>query len=333
MRHFSRIGGSRIGAAFAGALLALSSIASLPAAAQDYPSKPVRMIVPFGPGTSTDNIARVVANGLSKTLGQPIVVENRAGAGGVIGTEAVAKAPADGYTLLMGTVGTHAINVGLFPRLSYDPIKDFEPIALIGYTPTLLVVPQSLPVKDVAELVALAKSRPGGVSFASAGNGTSGHLAGELLKVRSGADMLHVPYKEGGMALTDVITGQVQFMFYHPAAVLPHIKAGRLRAIGVSSARRSVAAPEVPTVAEQGFGDFDLVAWFALYARAGTPAAVVARLRESAARLLEDKEVAASLTAQGLETTPMSPEQLAAFAQHELAKWADLVKQSGARVD
>ena len=323
----------RIGAAFAAALLALSAVASLPAAAQDYPSKPVRMIVPFGPGTSTDNIARVVANGLTKVLGQPIVVENRAGAGGVIGTEAVAKAPADGYTLLMGTVGTHAINVGLFPRLSYDPIKDFEPIALIGYTPTLLVVPQALPVKDVAELVALAKSRPGGVSFASAGNGTSGHLAGELLKVRSGADMLHVPYKEGGMAVTDVITGQVQFMFYHPTAVLPHIKAGRLRAIGASSARRSAAAPEVPTVAEQGFGGFDLVAWFALYARAETPPAVVARLRESAARTLEDKEVVASLTAQGLETTPMSPEQLAAFAQAELVKWADLVKQSGARVD
>ena len=334
MHRSFRIGAApRIGAALSGALLALTALGSHLAAAQDFPSKPVRMIVPFGPGTSTDNIARVVANGLTKALGQPIVVENRAGAGGVIGTEAVAKAPADGYTLVMGTVGTHAINVGLFPRLPYDPIKDFVPIVLIGYTPTLLVVSQSLPIKNVAELVALAKSRPGAVSFASAGNGTSGHLAGELLKVRAGADMLHVPYKEGGMALTDVITGQVQFMFYHPAAVLPHIKSGRLRAIGASSARRSAAAPDVPTVAEQGFGEFDLVAWFALYARAGTPPAVVARLREGAARALEDEEVAASLTAQGVERTGMSPEQLAAFARDEVTKWADLVRQSGARVD
>ena len=291
------------------------------------------MIVPFGPGTTTDIVSRVVAEGLSKTVGQPVIVENRAGAGGVIGTEAVAKSAPDGYTLAMGTVGTHAINVGLFRKLPYDPIKDFVPIALVGYTPTLLVVPQSLPAKNVAELVSLAKSRPGAISFASAGNGTSGHLAGELLKAKSGADMLHVPYKEGAQALTDVIAGQVQFMFYHPAAVLPHIKSGKLRAIGVSSAQRSGAAPEVPTIAEQGFGDFDLVAWFVLYAPARTPAAVITRLRDSATRVLASTEVATKLAAQGVEQTAMGADRLAAFARTEATKWSELVKRSGAQID
>jgi tripartite-type tricarboxylate transporter receptor subunit TctC len=317
----------------AAALLAWSAIVSGTAAAQDYPTKPVRMIVPFGPGTTTDIVARVVADGLSKTVAQPVIVENRAGAGGVIGTEAVAKSAPDGYTLAMGTVGTHAINVGLFRNLPYDPINDFVPVALVGYTPTLLVVPHSLPAKNVAELVALAKARPEAITFASAGNGTSGHLAGELLKARSGAAMLHVPYKEGAQALTDVIAGQVQFMFYHPAAVLPHIKSGKLRAIGVSSARRSAAAPEVPTIAEQGFGDFDLVAWFALYAPTRTPAAVIARLRDSATRVLASTEVTAKLAAQGVEQTAMGADELATFARTEAAKWADLVKRSGAQVD
>jgi tripartite-type tricarboxylate transporter receptor subunit TctC len=315
------------------AVLAWSAIISGTATAQEYPTKPVRMIVPFGAGTTTDIVSRVVAEGLSKTLAQPVIVENRAGAGGVIGTEAVAKSAPDGYTLAMGTVGTHAINVGLFRNLAYDPINDFVPITLVGYTPTLLVVPQSLPAKNVAELVALAKARPGAITFASAGNGTSGHLAGELLKARAGADMVHVPYKEGAQALTDVIAGQVQFMFYHPAAVLPHIKSGKLRAIGVSSARRSAAAPEVPTIAEQGFGDFDLVAWFALYAPARTPAAVITRLRDSATRTLASTEVTAKLTAQGVEQTAMGADELAAFARTEAAKWADLVKRSGAQVD
>jgi tripartite-type tricarboxylate transporter receptor subunit TctC len=207
------------------------------------------------------------------------------------------------------------------------------PIVLVGYTPTLLVVPESLPARNVADLVALAKSRPRAISFASNGNGTSGHLAGELLKAKSGADMLHVPYKEGAQALTAVIAGQVQFMFYHPAAVLPHIKSGKLRAIGVSSARRSAAAPEVPTIAEQGFGDFDLVAWFALYAPARTPAAVITRLRDSATRALASTEVTAKLAAQGVEQTAMGPEELATFARTEATKWADLVKRSGAQID
>ena len=313
--------------------LALAALAPAAAGAQDYPSRPIHLVVPFGPGTTTDIVARVVGNGLSKALGQPLVVENRAGAGGSIGTNAVARAAPDGYTLTVGTVGTHAINVGLFSRLPYDPLKDFEPIALIGYTPTLLVVPASLPVKNAQELVALAKSRPQGISFASAGNGTSGHLAGELLKVRSGAPMQHVPYKEGGMGVTDVITGQVQFMFYHTAAVLPHMASGQLRAIGVSSARRSPAAPDVPSLAEQGFGDFDLVAWFALYAPAKTLPDVVARVREAAARVLSGEDAGPQLAVQGVEMMPLSREELQDFARKEVAKWSDLVKLSGARVE
>jgi len=229
------------------------------------------MIVPFGPGTTTDIISRLVGSSLGNELGQALIIENRPGAGGSMGTNAAAKAAADGYTLVMGTVGTHAINVGLYPQLPYDPLKEFAPIGVVGYTPTLLVVPKALPARTVAQRIELARSRPDGLFYASAGNGTSGHLAGELLKTRTGANLTHVPYKEGGMALTDLISGRVEFMFYHPAAVMPHIQKNTLRAIGVSSARRSVAAPEVPTLIEQGIEDFDLVAWFALYAPAATP--------------------------------------------------------------
>jgi len=317
------------------ATIAMALVAGAPsgALAQTYPAKHVRLIVPFGPGTTTDIVTRLVGNALGKELGQSVVIENRPGAGGAIGTNAVAKAPPDGYTITMGTVGTHAINVGLFSRLSYDPLKEFVPIAIVGYTPTLLVVPKSLPVQNVRELVALAKSRPEGISYASAGSGTSGHLAGELLKNKTGANMVHVPYKEGGMAMTDVITGQVQFMFYHPAAVLPHIQAGAMRAVGVSSARRSVAAPEVSTMIEQGLDDFDLVAWFALYAPAGTPDGIVARLREATDRVLRNAEIAKQLEVQGVELLPLKGDELMTFARNEVAKWTDLVKKSGARVE
>lgn len=305
----------------------------LPAQAQDYPLRPIKLIVPFGAGTTTDIISRVIAEGLSKPLGQPVVVENRAGAGGVIGSDMVARGTADGYTIVMGTVGSHAINATLFKKLPYDPLKDFAPVAFAGYTPTLLVVASNSPLKTVKDLAAQA-SQPGSrVSFASAGNGTSGHLAGELLKARVGGDMVHVPYKEGGLALTDVMGGQVQFMFYHPAAVLPHIKSGKLRALGASSAKRSAAAPDVPTLMEQGVADFDLVAWFMMYAPAATPAPVLARLREATAQAMASPEVAAKLGAQGLELRNMKPDELASFGRAEITKWAELVKRSGAQVD
>ncbi|MDC7788900.1 tripartite tricarboxylate transporter substrate binding protein [Rhodoplanes sp. TEM] len=316
-------------------LLAGIAVAAAPAAAsaETYPSRIVRMVVGFGPGTSTDIIARLIGNALSAELGQTIVVENRPGSGGSIATAAVARSTPDGYTLTMGTVGTHAINAGLFPRLPYDPLKDFVPIALVGYTPTLLVVPKALPVANVAELVAHAKSRSDGVAFASAGTGTSGHLAGEFLKSASGAKMVHVPYKEGGTGLTDLMAGQVQFMFYHPAAVMPHVRSGALKAIAVSSARRSAAAPDVPTMVEQGFPSFDLVAWFVLYAPAGTPEPVLARLRDTTARVLTGAEVSGQLRAQGVEMLPLDAAALDKFCRDEVKKWTDLVVASGARVE
>jgi tripartite-type tricarboxylate transporter receptor subunit TctC len=315
-------------------LLAASAlaIASLAAVAQDYPSRPVKMIVPFGPGTTTDIIGRVIADGLGKSLGQTVVVENRAGAGGNIGSDLVAKTSADGYTILMGTVGTHAINPGLYRKMPYDAVKDFAPIAFAGSTPTLLVVAANSPFKTLKDLQAQA-AKPGGVSFASAGNGTSGHLAGELLKSRLGGEMVHVPYKEGGLAMSDVMGGTVHFMFYHPAAVMPQIRAGKLRALGVSSIKRTSAAPDVPTITEQGYGDFDLVPWFMLYAPAATPAPVLARLREAAAQAITSPEASARLAAQGLEMRTLRPDELAAFGRTEMAKWSELVKRSGAQVD
>ncbi len=293
---------------------------------------PLKLVVPFGPGTTTDIVARQVGDALSTTLGQTLVVENKAGAGGTIGSDAVAKAVPDGRTLLMGTVGTHAINATLYRKLPYDALKDFVPIAFVGYTPTLLVVAAGSPLKTLAD-VAAAANTPAGITFASAGNGTWGHLAGELLSARLGGKMVHVPYSQGGQALTDVMGGQAQFMFYHPAAVLPHMKAGKLRALGASGAKRSSAAPEVATLQEQGVADFDLVAWFMLYAAAGTPAAEVAKLRDAANRALASPALAARLAEQGIEPRPMNGAELAAFGPAEIRRWGEAVKRSGAQVD
>jgi tripartite-type tricarboxylate transporter receptor subunit TctC len=315
-------------------LATLAAVLALPllAGAQAYPDHPIRLVVPFGPGTTTDIVSRVYADALAKPLGQAIVVENKAGAGGNIGADLVAKSPADGYTIVMGTVGTHAINPGLYRHMPYDALKDFAPIGFAGYTPTLLVVAANSPFKSLKDLQAQA-AKGAGVSFASAGNGTSGHLAGELLKARLGGQMVHVPYKQGGLAMSDVMAGQAQFMFYHPAAVMPQIKAGKLRALGVSSAKRSAAAPDVPTITEQGFGDFDLVAWFMLYAPAATPEPVLAKLRAAVAQVVSDPQVKARLAAQGLEVPLLQGPELAAFGRTEIAKWSELVKRSGAQVD
>jgi tripartite-type tricarboxylate transporter receptor subunit TctC len=288
--------------------------------------------VPYGPGTTTDTVARVVADGLAKNLKQTVIVDNRAGAGGSVGTDQVAKAPADGRTLVMGTVGTHAINAALFRKLPYDTLRDFAPVAFIGYTPTLLVVGANSPIKSLKDLAALA-ARPEGVTFASAGNGTSGHLAGELLAQRLGGRMIHVPYKEGAVAMTSVMAGQADFMFYHPAAVMPQIKAGKLRALGASGAVRSAAASDVATLMEQGLKDFDLVAWFMVYAPAATPPATLATLRSAAAAALSQADVETRLREQGIEQRAMRADEMAPFNKLELVKWAELVKRSGAQVD
>lgn len=314
---------------FVAALIGGALIAGI-AHAQDRP--PIRMVVPFGAGTTTDTVGRVVAEALGKNLQQPVIVDNRAGAGGSTGTDLVAKAAPDGRTLVMGTVGTHAINAALFTKLPYDPVRDFAPIAFIGYTPTLLVVAADSPIRSLNDL-ARAAAKPAGITFASAGNGTSGHLAGELLAQRLGGKMVHAPYKEGAAALTSVMASQVDFMFYHPAAVLPQIKAGKLRALGASGAVRSAAASDVPTLMEQGIADFDLVAWFMLYAPAATPAATLAQLRTAANAALAQPEVMARLRDQGIESRNLRADEMLPFNKTELGKWAELVKRSGAQVD
>jgi len=313
-------------------LLIALAFAAVAHAAQAQDGAPVKMIVPFGPGTTTDTVARVVADALGKALHQTVIVDNRAGAGGTLGSDMVAKAAPDGKTLVMGTVGTHAINASLFRKMPYDTLRDFAPIAFVGYTPTLLVVAPSSPAKSLKDLAALA-ARPEGITFASAGNGTSGHLAGELLAQRLGGRMIHVPYKEGAVALTSVMAGQADFMFYHPAAVMPQIKAGKLRALGASSAVRSAAASDVPTLMEQGIKDFDLVAWFMLYTPAATSPATLAVLRNAAATALAQSDVATRLREQGIEQRPMKADEMAPFNQLELGKWAELVKRSGAQID
>ncbi|WP_020200405.1 MULTISPECIES: Bug family tripartite tricarboxylate transporter substrate binding protein [Cupriavidus] len=303
------------------------------AQAQDYPSRPVRLVVPFGGGTSTDITARILGEAMAKKLGQPFVVENKAGAGGAIGTDYVAKSRGDGYTLTFGTVGTLAINKALYRNLPYDPGKDFAYLAMPGYTPTLLVVRADAPYKTLAELVAYARANPDKLSFGSAGSGTSGHLAGELLKSMAGISMTHVPFKEGGQALTAVLGGQVDFMFYHPVAVLPYLKAHKLRALAVSSQQRSVSAPEVPTVAESGYPGFDLTAWFMLAGPAGLDDEVRRRLAGAMQAVMQEPGVQKKLAEQGLEIARLDTAQLPRFVNGEIQKWTAVVKRSNAQVD
>ncbi|URI07114.1 tripartite tricarboxylate transporter substrate binding protein [Aquincola tertiaricarbonis] len=309
--------------------LALAA-AALPARAQDT-APALRLVVPFATGTTTDNVARIVGTAMAATLRQQVLVDNRPGAGGTTATEQVARAQPDGQTLVMGTVGTHAINATLFRTLRYDPRQQFVPVAFAGYTPLLLVVPAQSPAKSPADLATLAR-RAEGATFASAGNGTSGHLAGELMN-ELGGRMIHVPYKDGSQALTDLMAGNVDFMFYHPSAVMPHVRSGKLRVLGITSASRSAQAPEVPTLAEQGLPGVDLVAWFMVYAPAGVPAATLERLRSAGDAALAQPEVRTRLAAQGVELRPLQGEALARFTGSEITKWAALVKRSGAQVD
>ncbi len=311
-------------------LVLTGALAAASVAVAQTPARPIRMVVPFGAGTSTDIVGRTLADALGRQLGQTVIVENKPGAGGAIGSDQVAKSAPDGQTLLLGTVGTHAINPSLYKRLPYQPLTDFVPLGLVGTTPTLLVVPAASPWKSIADIRQAANAA---TSFASAGNGTSGHLAGELLNVRLNKRFVHVPYRDGAQAMTELIAGNVQFMFYHPAAVLPYVRSGRLRALAASSARRSVAAPDVPTLGEQGVADFDLVAWFMLYAPANLPADLRERLREATRQATALPEVREKLSQQGIEQAEMGGAELAAFATAEVAKWGEAVQRSGAQVD
>jgi len=322
--------------AFAAALLAaIALVATAPAAAQvaSYPTKPVRLVVPFPAGGTTDLLARAVAQKLSETWGQQIIVDNRPGAGGNIGSELVAKAPPDGYTLLMGTVGTHAINPSLYAKMPYNHIKDFTPVILVAGVPNVLVVNPSLPVNSVQELIAYGKANPNKLNFASSGNGTSIHLSGELFRTMTGVQMTHVPYKGSSPALTDLIGGQVQLMFDNLPSSLQFIKAGKLRALAVTSLARSQALPDVPTLAESGLPGFEASSWFGVLAPAGTPADIVAKLNGAVAAWLASPAAKEQLAAQGAIPAGGSPDAFVKHIADESAKWAKVVKASGAHVD
>jgi tripartite-type tricarboxylate transporter receptor subunit TctC len=313
------------------ALATLFCIAAGAAAAQSYPAKPVRLVVPFPAGGIADLYGRLLGNRIAELWGQPVVIENRTGAGGNIGADAVAKSPPDGYTLVTGSIGTHAVNVSLFSKMPYDPVRDFAPIALLLEAEGLLVVHPSVDANSVAELIQLAKTRP--LTFASAGMGTASHLAGELFKSMARIDMTHVPYKGNVPAITDLLAGQTSLLFATMPTVLPQARAGKLRALATIGEVRSAAAPELPTVAEAGLPGFAVTNWVGLFAPAGTPPEIVRRWNAETSRFMQSPEIRARLLAEGARFIPMTPDEFAGFVRAEIAKWAPVVKASGARVD
>ncbi len=303
------------------------------ASAQTYPVKPIRIVVPFPPGGATDILARDVAQKLTEAWGQQVIVDNRPGAGGNIGSELVAHSAPDGYTLEMGTVGTHAINASLYAKMPYDHVKDFAPVILVAGVPNVLVVNTAVPANSVAELIAYAKANPGKLNFASSGNGTSIHLSGELFKVMAGVQMTHIPYKGSAPAMQDLLGGQVQLMFDNLPPSLPQIKAGKVRALAVTSLTRAPALPDVPTVAESGLPGFEASSWFGILAPAGTPPAIVAKLNAEIAKWLATPEAKEKLAKQGANAAGGTPEDFAKHIAAETAKWAKVVKDSGAKID
>jgi tripartite-type tricarboxylate transporter receptor subunit TctC len=315
--------------------LALAAVAAAPlgANAQAYPAKPITVIVPFAAGGTTDILARVIGQALNKELGQSVIVDNRAGAGGNIGAQLAAKAPADGYTLFMGTVGTHAINQSLYKKLPFDPVKDFAPLTRVAMVPNLLVAHPSKPYKTVKELIAYAQKNPGKVNFGSSGSGSSIHLSGELFNALAKVDMVHVPYKGSAPAVSDLIGGQIDIMFDNMPSAIQHVRAGKLRPLAVTTAKRSPELPDVPTIAEAGVPGYEATSWFGMFAPAGTPAPVVAKLNGALVKVLADPDVKKKLAEQGAEPYSEKPEQFAEFIRKESAKWSKVVKDSGASAD
>ena len=297
-----------------------------------YPNKPVRVVVPYPPGGPTDIVARVVFQQVSASTGQQFLIENRAGAGGNIGAEAVARAPADGYTLLVATTA-HAINMSLFKNLNYDVQKDFSPVTLLTQGPLILVANPAFPANSVTELIALGKSKPGTLTFASSGNGQSTHLSAELFNTMAGIRMTHVPYKGSAPALSDVVSGQVSLMFDTTLSAMPFVKAGKLKALGVTSPARTPAAPEVPTIAESGLPGYEVFAWNGLLAPVGTPRAVIAVLNEELNKVMQMPRIREKFSAQGFVAIATSPDQFSSFLRQEVDKWSRTVKASGATVD
>jgi len=302
-------------------------------AADAYPAKPVRFVVAFPPGGGTDIIARAIAQKLAERIAQQVVVDNRPGAGGNIGTDIVAKSAPDGYTMLMGSAGPLAINASLFGKMPFDPIKDLAPVTLAASTPNVLVVHPSLKAATVKELIALAKARPGEINFASSGHGTPAHLAGELFNSMAGVKMVHVPYKGAAPALADLLGGQVQLMFSTMPPALPHVKDGKLRALAVTSAKRSPAAPDLPTLDEIALPGFEANTWHGVVVPAGTPRAIIARLNREIVAILHLPDVVERFSSQGAEALGSTPEEFAAYIRSETLKWARVVRESGAKAE
>jgi tripartite-type tricarboxylate transporter receptor subunit TctC len=327
-RHFLDTAVRTLGAALLALVLPMGT-----AGAQEYPDKPVHLIVPFPPGGGADILARTVSPRLAQALGKPIVIENKPGAGGNVGAEYVAKSAPDGYTLLYGTNGTHGINASLYRNLRFDPVKDFIPVSRMTTIAAMLIVNNQFPVTTVEELIRYAKTNPGKVNFASAGNGTTSHLAGELFKTMAGIDIVHVPYRGGALAVTDLIGGQVQMMIDVMPNAYPLAKDGRARGIAVSTATRYPGAPEYPTIAESGLPGFEASAWDGIFVPTGTPAPIVARLNAAVRETLADPEVAEALRARGAQPNPNTSEAFARFIADSSEKWARAVRASGAKID
>ena len=315
------------------ALVCLSgvSIAGL-AHAQSWPTKPIKLIVPYPPGGGTDVIARIVQEPLSKELGQQVIIDNRGGAGGSIGSALAAQSPSDGYTVLF-TLSSHTINPAIYTKLPFDTEKDFSSVVTVASLPQILVANPNFPAKTVKEVIEMAKAKPGSISYASVGNGSPGHLAGAMMATDAGVDMVHIPYRGGGPAITDVIAGQVPLLWVSIPAAAQFVKSGKVKALAVSTVKRSAVFPDVPTMAESGFKDFEVDSWYAMFVPASTPKPIVERLNKAALKVLAQPEVKEKLLSQGAEAVGDSPSQLGAVVKKEIAKWKQVVKSANIKVD
>lgn len=311
----------------------VTTLVSTMVAAQQYPARPIRVFIPFTAGSAADIIARALEPQLREKLGQSLIIDNRGGAGGNIAAELTAKSPNDGYSVMMGTVGTHAINLSLYSKLAFHPQRDFTPIALVGENPNILVINPYVPAKSIKELIALGKARPGQLNYGSSGAGTTVHLSAELFSVMAGVKMVHVPYKGASEALTSLLGGQLDLMFASLSSAIPLVKSGRLRAFGVTGEKRSPSLPDMPTIAEAALPGYSASAWFALFGPAGMPPAAVSTLSNAALASVQTQEVKDRLFASGVEVRTMPPDELTKFVDSEIKKWAQVVKASGARAE